>query len=197
VRPSKTNGRIISRSRTSRSMLAVARADPWRQRPRDTRIWILYAHWSSTGARPTKRCCDSHRNRLGRVSFARPTGRTRLDSQRPRVAGRSPIVGVTARTLNVPAGTVVVTKPKVYECARALGFGYGKSFQRIRHVTFPIQSEPSAPRSTGERNRQFIHIRPDRLGCRIPRTLCIRGSGRRRYADEANAADPIWQCPHV
>jgi len=36
-----------------------------------------------------------------------------------------------------PAGNVVVPKAKVYEISRNLGFEYGPTFQRIRHVSFP------------------------------------------------------------
>jgi acyl transferase domain-containing protein/NADPH:quinone reductase-like Zn-dependent oxidoreductase/NADP-dependent 3-hydroxy acid dehydrogenase YdfG/acyl carrier protein len=53
------------------------------------------------------------------------------------VIGRSPIAGKTTQAPQATLGTVLVTKAKVYESARALGFDYGPAFQRVRHVTFP------------------------------------------------------------
>jgi acyl transferase domain-containing protein/NADPH:quinone reductase-like Zn-dependent oxidoreductase/acyl carrier protein/SAM-dependent methyltransferase len=53
------------------------------------------------------------------------------------VVRRSPIAGREVRAPALPPGTVVVTKPKVYESARALGFTYGPAFQRARQVGFP------------------------------------------------------------
>ena len=35
------------------------------------------------------------------------------------------------------AGRIIVPSAKVYEISRALGFEYGPSFQRVRHVSFP------------------------------------------------------------
>ncbi|GEP58632.1 type I polyketide synthase [Reyranella soli] len=53
------------------------------------------------------------------------------------VVGRSPIASRMTSVPQVAPGTVSVVKPKVYESARALGFDYGPTFQRARHVDFP------------------------------------------------------------
>lgn len=53
------------------------------------------------------------------------------------VIGRSPIAGKIIQAPQAALGTVLVTKAKVYESARALGFDYGPAFQRVRHVAFP------------------------------------------------------------
>jgi phthiocerol/phenolphthiocerol synthesis type-I polyketide synthase C len=82
------------------------------------------------------------------VRFDRETGMAEFLS-RPRnaapewsmnargIVGRSP-----AGEGKVPAkadmmGTVIVPKAKVYDVSRGLGFDYGPTFQRIRHVSFP------------------------------------------------------------
>lgn len=53
------------------------------------------------------------------------------------IVNRSPIAGKAGMAPATPAGTVVVRKVKVYECAKALGFDYGPSFQRVQQVAFP------------------------------------------------------------
>jgi acyl transferase domain-containing protein/NADPH:quinone reductase-like Zn-dependent oxidoreductase/acyl carrier protein len=53
------------------------------------------------------------------------------------VIGRSPMATKVADRPTAPEGTVIVTKPKVYEAARELGFDYGPTFQRARQVAFP------------------------------------------------------------
>ena len=53
------------------------------------------------------------------------------------VVRRSPVAGKDGEAPELPPGTVVVARPKVYESARALGFTYGPTFQRARQVGFP------------------------------------------------------------
>ncbi|MBR2819936.1 MAG: SDR family NAD(P)-dependent oxidoreductase [Reyranella sp.] len=82
------------------------------------------------------------------VRFDRETGIAEFLS-RPRTAdtewamnargiiGRSPAIEVQAPEKSDAMGTVVVPKAKVYDVSRGLGFDYGPTFQRIRHVSFP------------------------------------------------------------
>ena len=53
------------------------------------------------------------------------------------IVGRSPISAKHASSWRSPCGTIIVPKAKVYEISRTLGFDYGASFQRVRHVSFP------------------------------------------------------------
>ena len=61
------------------------------------------------------------------------------------VASRSPISGRLATAPEVAPETVSVAKTRVYECARALGFDYGPTFQRTRLVAFPHPKRAVAP----------------------------------------------------
>ncbi|MBV8192600.1 MAG: type I polyketide synthase, partial [Alphaproteobacteria bacterium] len=60
-------------------------------------------------------------------------------------ACRSPISGKLVMAPQIEPGTVSVARPKVYECARALGFEYGPTFQRARLVAFPHPKRAIAP----------------------------------------------------
>lgn len=53
------------------------------------------------------------------------------------IVARAPANDELLPTGAAPAGNVFVPKAKVYEIARDLGFGYGPSFQRVHHVSFP------------------------------------------------------------
>ena len=52
------------------------------------------------------------------------------------IVGRSPLA--TGReAAPEEAGRIIVPRAKVYETSRTLGFEYGETFQRVRHVSFP------------------------------------------------------------
>ena len=82
------------------------------------------------------------------VRLARETGVTEFMS-RPRgggsdwalnargIIGRSPVSEKRDAGDPTATGNVIVPKAKVYEISRTLGFEYGASFQRVRHVSFP------------------------------------------------------------
>jgi acyl transferase domain-containing protein/NADPH:quinone reductase-like Zn-dependent oxidoreductase len=71
----------------------------------------------------------------GLIEFrSRPRGSTEWAMHARGVIGRSPVADKAPKPLVPPPGTVIVAKPKVYEVSAELGFGYGPSFQRTRHV---------------------------------------------------------------
>ena len=51
------------------------------------------------------------------------------------VVGKSPVAAKLSDPIAPSPGTVIVSKARVYEVASSLGFGYGASFQRVRHVS--------------------------------------------------------------
>ncbi|MBM3649889.1 MAG: SDR family NAD(P)-dependent oxidoreductase, partial [Alphaproteobacteria bacterium] len=52
------------------------------------------------------------------------------------IAARSPIAEQASRGAD-ESGRIAVPRAKVYEVSRGLGFDYGPTFQRVRHVSFP------------------------------------------------------------
>ena len=71
----------------------------------------------------------------GLVEFrSRPRGSSEWTLHARGIVGRSPVTNKAPTPLVPPPGTVIVARPKVYQASSELGFDYGPSFQRARHV---------------------------------------------------------------
>lgn len=97
------------------------------------------------------------------------------------IVGRSPIAGKAADQPAPPDRAVIVQKSSVYAQASELGFGYGPTFQRVRHVVFP---EPKYAVATLEQPDALVH------GTRIFDITALDAAFHALFAsEEAGVAD--------